>query len=85
VGVSETGVAGRPAAKGAVLGLTKALAADGAAYGIKVNAVMPVGYTRMAAAFPDDDLRAMLEKHFSVDQVTPVAAWLVPVDNPRGC
>lgn len=38
------------AAKGAVLGLTKTLAAEGLAKGIRVNAVAPRAYTRMAEA-----------------------------------
>jgi NAD(P)-dependent dehydrogenase (short-subunit alcohol dehydrogenase family) len=38
------------AAKGAVLGLTRALAVDGARDGIGVNAVLPRADTRMAAA-----------------------------------
>jgi NAD(P)-dependent dehydrogenase (short-subunit alcohol dehydrogenase family) len=38
------------AAKGAVLGLTKTLAVEGLAKGIRVNAVAPRAYTRMAEA-----------------------------------
>jgi NAD(P)-dependent dehydrogenase (short-subunit alcohol dehydrogenase family) len=36
-------------AKGAVFGLTRALAAEGAELGIKVNAIMPLAYTRLTA------------------------------------
>ncbi len=35
------------AAKGGIIGLTNALSNEGAAHGVKVNAVLPVGQTRM--------------------------------------
>jgi NAD(P)-dependent dehydrogenase (short-subunit alcohol dehydrogenase family) len=38
------------AAKGAVLGLTRSLATAGADHGIRVNAIAPVAFTRMAGA-----------------------------------
>jgi NAD(P)-dependent dehydrogenase (short-subunit alcohol dehydrogenase family) len=38
------------AAKGAVFGLTRNLATEGAAHGIKVNALAPRAYTRMSAS-----------------------------------
>jgi NAD(P)-dependent dehydrogenase (short-subunit alcohol dehydrogenase family) len=37
-----------PTVKAAILGLTRALAVDGGSRGIKVNALMPMGYSRMA-------------------------------------
>jgi NAD(P)-dependent dehydrogenase (short-subunit alcohol dehydrogenase family) len=37
-----------PTVKAAILGLTRTLAVDGAPLGIKVNALMPMGYSRMA-------------------------------------
>ncbi|OBG93082.1 hypothetical protein A5698_18760 [Mycobacterium sp. E136] len=54
--VSEAMLGGIPeltsygAAKGAVWGLTRNLATEGAAYGIGVNAVAPRAYTRMSAS-----------------------------------
>jgi NAD(P)-dependent dehydrogenase (short-subunit alcohol dehydrogenase family) len=38
------------AAKGAVFGLTRNLATEGARYGIHVNAIAPRAYTRMSAS-----------------------------------
>jgi NAD(P)-dependent dehydrogenase (short-subunit alcohol dehydrogenase family) len=38
------------AAKGAVFGLTRNLATEGAAHGIRVNAIAPRAYTRMSAS-----------------------------------
>ena len=54
--VSEAMLGGIPeltsygAAKGAVFGLTRNLATEGPAHGIRVNAVAPRAYTRMSAA-----------------------------------
>jgi NAD(P)-dependent dehydrogenase (short-subunit alcohol dehydrogenase family) len=58
--VSEAMLGGIPglssygAAKGAVFGLTRNLATEGAALGIKVNAIAPRAYTRMSASSSDD-------------------------------
>jgi NAD(P)-dependent dehydrogenase (short-subunit alcohol dehydrogenase family) len=57
--VSEAMLGGIPeltsygAAKGAVFGLTRNLATEGAAQGIRVNAVAPRAYTRMSASHSD--------------------------------
>lgn len=54
--VSEAMLGGIPelssygAAKGAVFGLTRNLATEGAAHGIKVNAIAPRAFTRMSAS-----------------------------------
>jgi NAD(P)-dependent dehydrogenase (short-subunit alcohol dehydrogenase family) len=54
--VSEAMLGGIPeltsygAAKGAVFGLTRNLATEGAAHGIRVNAIAPRAYTRMSAS-----------------------------------
>jgi NAD(P)-dependent dehydrogenase (short-subunit alcohol dehydrogenase family) len=53
---TSTGIFGLPnnvsyaAAKAAVIGLTRSLTTAGAAHGIKVNAIAPAAYTRMAGA-----------------------------------
>lgn len=46
------GLAAYGAAKGAVLGLARVVALEGAERGIKVNTVLPTGRTRMGAASP---------------------------------
>jgi NAD(P)-dependent dehydrogenase (short-subunit alcohol dehydrogenase family) len=57
--VSEAMLGGIPeltsygAAKGAVFGLTRNLATEAAAHGIRVNAVAPRAYTRMSASHSD--------------------------------
>ncbi|KLO31397.1 hypothetical protein ABW16_00545 [Mycolicibacter heraklionensis] len=50
-GISELTSYG--AAKGAVFGLTRNLATEGIAHGIRVNAVAPRAYTRMSASHSD--------------------------------
>lgn len=57
--VSEAMLGGIPeltsygAAKGAVFGLTRNLATEGSAHGIRVNAIAPRAYTRMSASHSD--------------------------------
>jgi NAD(P)-dependent dehydrogenase (short-subunit alcohol dehydrogenase family) len=50
------------AAKGAVFGLTRNLATEGAAHGIRANAIAPRAHTRMSAADAD-----RLAEMFSMD------------------
>src|ERR1700682_3068125 len=65
------------AAKMGLVGFTRVLAAEGAKYNIKVNAIAPVARTRMT----EDILGPMAEKlHPAL--VSPVAAWLVHEDCP---
>ena len=63
-------------AKGAVLGLTRALAQEGAAHGIRVNAIMPVAYTRLVARIPEEALRKWFESNFQPEQVAAFVTWL---------
>jgi NAD(P)-dependent dehydrogenase (short-subunit alcohol dehydrogenase family) len=64
-------------AKGGIFGLTRSLAIEGAAHGIKVNALGPAASTTAmhhlneACAF-----NTMMEEHFPVDLVSPAAAYL---------
>ncbi|WP_374025804.1 SDR family NAD(P)-dependent oxidoreductase [Mycobacterium sp. HNNTM2301] len=84
------------AAKTGLIGLTRVLAAEGADYGIKVNAIAPIAYTRMLThsldgAGPQDDPAARevlndlvgqyLQK-LDPAQVAPVAAFLTHRDCP---
>ena len=76
------GSASYPSAKGRMIGLTRSLATEGAAHGIKANAVMPVAYTRMTAMIPDDEFRDFLELHYSPERVAPLVTWLCHEELP---
>ncbi|MFI1386106.1 SDR family NAD(P)-dependent oxidoreductase [Embleya sp. NPDC020886] len=88
VNSSSTSVLGIPhtshyiSAKAGVLGLTRALAQDGAAHDIKVNAIMPTAYTRLTAEIPDDGLRGLLEHFFKAEYVAPFVAVLADENAP---
>jgi NAD(P)-dependent dehydrogenase (short-subunit alcohol dehydrogenase family) len=69
-------------AKGAVLGLTRALAQEGDAHGIVVNAIMPVAYTRLTSRIPEESLRSWFETNFRAEQVASFVACLAHEDVP---
>lgn len=69
-------------AKAGLFGLTRSLALEGADHNIKVNALLPIGYTRSAALNPQEDTRRWMEQHFPPAVVSPVACWLVHDDVP---
>jgi NAD(P)-dependent dehydrogenase (short-subunit alcohol dehydrogenase family) len=82
---SGLGVAGSVTysmAKAGVYGLTRALALEGEQFGIVVNALLPIGYTRAAALNPNEDTRTWMEKNFPPSAVAPVACFLVHDDVP---
>jgi NAD(P)-dependent dehydrogenase (short-subunit alcohol dehydrogenase family) len=62
-------------AKAALFGLTRALSQDGAAHGIKVNAIMPSAYTRLTAM--SADFAAVMEAAFPPELVSPFVGLLV--------
>ena len=65
------------AAKGAVVGLMRILAIEGAQHGILVNTISPVGYTRMhAAAVADPAWLKQSEATTPVEAVAPAIVWL---------
>jgi NAD(P)-dependent dehydrogenase (short-subunit alcohol dehydrogenase family) len=64
-------------AKAAVMGLTRALAFDGAPYGIKVNAVMPIALTRLTRQIPSARFRDFLDAHFPPSAVAPFVGALL--------
>jgi NAD(P)-dependent dehydrogenase (short-subunit alcohol dehydrogenase family) len=65
------------AAKMGLVGLTRVLAAEGAKYNIKVNAIAPLARTRMTQDVLGEAV-ALLEPEL----VSPVVAWLVHEDVP---
>jgi len=76
----QPGLTGYATAKTGMLGLMNVAALEGSNYGIKANAVMPMGDTRMAAALMGEagataDAREFLAT-LRVDQVAPVVAYL---------
>jgi NAD(P)-dependent dehydrogenase (short-subunit alcohol dehydrogenase family) len=67
------GQANYSSAKMGLIGLAKTLAAEGAKYNIKANAIAPVAATRMT----EDIIPAEVAAVFSVEFVTPLVTWLV--------
>jgi NAD(P)-dependent dehydrogenase (short-subunit alcohol dehydrogenase family) len=74
---------GYATAKGGVIGMTRSLATSGAAVGIKVNAIAPAAFTRMAGAADDgstdDDPMA---HQMPSELVAPMVAFLAHEDCP---
>jgi NAD(P)-dependent dehydrogenase (short-subunit alcohol dehydrogenase family) len=73
------GMAGYAAAKMAIVGLTRALALEGAPHGITVNALAPSAKTR-PGGFGPIPASPKLHDWLSIDVVAPVATWLVHED-----
>lgn len=71
------GQANYGAAKMGLVGLTRVLAAEGAKYNIKVNALAPVARTRMT-----EELLGPLAEKLEPRLVSPLVAWLVHEDCP---
>ncbi|HEX9968739.1 MAG TPA: SDR family NAD(P)-dependent oxidoreductase, partial [Acidimicrobiales bacterium] len=65
------------AAKMGLVGFTRVLAAEGAKYNIKVNALAPVARTRMT-----EELLGPLAEKLEPKTVSPIVAWLVHEDCP---
>lgn len=79
------GVAGSfdyPAAKAGLIGLSRSLAVEGAPLGIKVNAIMPLAYTRMAAGVPNEAIREWMEGTFPPRKVAALVAFLCHEEAP---
>ena len=65
------------AAKMGLVGLTRVLAAEGAKYNIKVNAIAPLARTRMT-----EDLMGAAVAQLGPELVSPIVAWLAHEDVP---
>jgi NAD(P)-dependent dehydrogenase (short-subunit alcohol dehydrogenase family) len=66
-------------AKAGIFGLTRSLTTEGAAHGIKVNAIAPVAWTRMAGS-PGNDTEA--PPQLAPELVAPLVAFLAHEDCP---
>jgi NAD(P)-dependent dehydrogenase (short-subunit alcohol dehydrogenase family) len=66
-----------PAAKAALMALTRSLAVDGVALGIRVNALMPMAFTRPMETNPNEHIKEWFRTYFPPSKVAPVAAYLV--------
>jgi NAD(P)-dependent dehydrogenase (short-subunit alcohol dehydrogenase family) len=72
------------ASKGGVWALTRTLAAEGAAHGIKVNAISPGAFTRLVSAMLEDDSPLLLaaRDHMPPGLSSPAVAVLAHEDCP---
>jgi NAD(P)-dependent dehydrogenase (short-subunit alcohol dehydrogenase family) len=72
------------ASKGGLLSLTRSLAAEAAALGIKVNAINPGAFTRMVAAQQESTspLYQHAQQHLPPELVSPVVAFLAHENCP---
>lgn len=66
------GMAAYSASKAALIGLMRALALEGRAKGVMVNAIAPYAYTAMTAPYTPPDLGARMDPAL----VAPLVAWL---------
>jgi NAD(P)-dependent dehydrogenase (short-subunit alcohol dehydrogenase family) len=71
-----------PAAKGALVSLTRCLALTGERHGIKANVIMPMAYTPMSQQIPNEDIRNWMAVTFPAALVAPTVALLAHEEAP---
>lgn len=71
------GNAAYAAAKGAIIGMVRCLAIDGAPHGIRVNAIAPSAHTRMTEAFLAPDYVEWLRRTMPPEKAAGAAALLM--------
>ncbi|MCP4908200.1 MAG: SDR family NAD(P)-dependent oxidoreductase [bacterium] len=71
-----------PSAKAGLIGLSRSLAVDGKNHGIKVNVIMPLAYTRMAAGVRNRAVREWMEGTFPPRKVAALVAYLCHEEVP---
>ena len=69
-------------AKAAILGLTRGLAIDGSALGIRANAVMPLASTPMNSSLPDKEVARQFRENFPVEQAAALILLLAHEQAP---
>ncbi|MGE4652801.1 MAG: SDR family NAD(P)-dependent oxidoreductase [Myxococcota bacterium] len=88
VNTSSNSVFGMPGtshyitAKAAIIGLTRALSMERAGHDLKVNAVMPMAYTRLTAQLPSKRFKGWLQDHYGPERVSPFVAFLASKQAP---
>lgn len=61
--------------KAAIIGLTRTLALEGSQRGINVNAIMPLGATRMSGTMPEPGA-TLFARTFRPEAIAPLVLWL---------
>ncbi len=90
INITSAGLAGAAglsaygASKGGLFSLTRSLASEGEAHGIKVNAVNPGGFSRLAMATQraDSEMLQWTKENMPAELASPVVAFLAHDDCP---
>lgn len=69
-------------AKAGIIGFTRALSLESAGRDLKVNAVMPMAYTRLTAQLPSERFKTWLQDHYPPERVSPFVAFLASKQAP---
>lgn len=82
INISSESVFGMPdsshycAAKAGMIGLTNALAVEGAPHNVKANTLMPAAFTRVMEAMPDEGQREFMRMVMPAELVVPIIVVL---------